>query len=213
MDDHAIVREGLAETLEREPDLMVCGETADAAQALALAEATGPHLAIVDLTLKNSNGLELIKDLQARYPGLLVLVLSMHDESLYAERVVRAGARGFMNKAEATQNLLQAIHQVLAGEVYLSEAAARQMAVKVLGKAARRHSQATTEHLSDRELQILQLLGRGYNVRQISTELNLDVSTVETYRARLKEKLGLKDANQLLQYAIRWNNSQPGAVP
>ena len=210
VDDHAIVREGLAETLSREPQFKVCAEAADAIQALTLADSTRPHLAIVDLTLKDSNGLDLIKDLHIRHPKLAVLVLSMHDESLYAERAIRAGARGFMNKAEATKNLLSAIRQVLAGELYLSDAATRQMAAKALGQSPARKSPTDADLLSDRELQIFELLGRGHSVRQIGAELNLDPSTIETYRARLKEKLGVKDANELLQRAIRWNNSQMG---
>lgn len=211
VDDHAMVREGLAEALSRERDLKVCGEAADAAQALALTASTRPHLAIVDLTLKNSHGLDLIKDLHARHPEVLVLVLSMHDESLYAERVIRAGARGFMNKVEATHNLLSAIRRVLAGEIYMSETAARQMVAKTVGHTQPGQALPVTDQLSDRELQIFQLLGRGRSVQQIGAELNLGLSTVETYRARLKEKLGAKDANELLQHAIRWNESQSGA--
>lgn len=210
VDDHVIVREGLAEALAREPDLMVCGGAGDAQQALSLAASTHPQLAIVDLSLKNSHGLDLIKDLLARHPDLRVLVLSMHDESLYAERVIRAGARGFMNKVEATRNLLKAIRKVMGGEIYLSEFATRQMAAKALGQNLSRQARVSVDNLSDRELQIFQMLGRGHNVRQIGTALHLDASTVETYRARLKEKLGVKDANELLQSAIRWNSSQTG---
>ena len=211
VDDHAMVREGLAEALAREPDLQVCGAAGDTAQALALAASARPHLAIVDLTLKNSHGLELIKDLRARHPEVLVLVLSMHDESLYAERVIRAGARGFMNKAEATQNLLHAIRRVLAGEIYLSETAARQMAAKALGQSPSGLALPLADQLSDRELQVFQRLGRGHSLRQISADLNLALSTVETYHARLKDKVGAKDANDLLQHAVRWNESHRGA--
>ena len=206
VDDHAMIREGLGDAIARESDLMVCGGASDARQALALAASEHPHLAIVDLTLKNSSGLDLIKQLLAQQPGLLILVLSMHDESLYAERVIRAGAKGYMNKAEATRDLFVAVRKILAGEIYLSEVAARHMAVKSVGQTQAK-SISNVEQLTDRELEILRRLGDGQNPRQIAAELHLDTSTVETYRSRLKEKLRLKDANDLLQFAIRWNKS------
>jgi len=209
VDDHAMVREGLAEAISREQDLTVCGAAADALEALALASSTQPQMAIVDLTLKNSSGLDLIKQLQVLFPEIRVLVLSMHDESLYAERALRAGARGYMNKEEATQNLLHAIRRVLKGDIYLSDAATKHMAAKALGKNPLQACLGL-DQLSDRELEIFKRLGDGQNPRQIATDLNLDRSTVETYRGRLKDKLRLKDANELLQVAIRWNKSQQG---
>lgn len=209
VDDHAMVREGLAEAIARERDLIVCGEAADAVEAMELANSARPQLAIVDLTLKNSSGLELIREFQTRHPEIQVLVLSMHDESLYAERAIRAGARGYMNKAEATQNFLRAIRHVLAGKIYLSDATTRQVAAKALGKNQAEFFHGL-EQLSDRELEIFQHLGEGKSPRQIANEINLDCSTVETYRTRIREKLEFKDANELLQAAIRWNKSQPG---
>ncbi len=199
-----MIRERLAEIIRREPDLLVCAEAEDRISALEAAAATAPNLAIVDLTLKNSHGLDLIKDLQMHYPGLGILVVSMHDESLHAERVVRAGARGYITKQEATRNILQAIRVVLDGGVYLSEKMAIKVAAKVAGPA--RHSPGSLDKLTDRELQVFELIGEGFSTRQIAGKLRLGIPTVDTYRGRIKDKLHLRDANELLQYAIRFNH-------
>ena len=206
VDDHPIVRERLAEVIRAEPDLVVCGEADSRSQAVAVIEDTAPDLLIVDLTLKDSSGLELIKDVQARAPRTMVLVVSMHDEALFAERCLRAGARGYLTKQEASRKVLTAIRKVLAGEVYLSEAIAQ----KVLGQVAGRPTPGEVRPLatlSDRELEVLGLLGHGLSTRQIAERLHLDSKTVETYRMRIKLKLGLDDANALLQYAIQWVRS------
>jgi DNA-binding NarL/FixJ family response regulator len=206
VDDHPLMREGLAEVLRREPDLQVCGEAEDRAQALAVIKATKPDLAIVDLALKQSHGLELVKDLTTLYPKLRTLVVSMHDEFVNAERAIRAGASGYITKQEATTKILQAVRCVLSGQVYLSERAALQIATKAAGRS-RSGSGLTVDGLTDRELQVFEMVGRGLSTRQIAEQLNLDVSTIETYRARIKEKLNLRDSVELLQNAIRWNSS------
>jgi DNA-binding NarL/FixJ family response regulator len=203
VDDHPMVRERLAEVIQREPDLKVCGEADDRFRALEVVAATRPHLAIVDLTLKHSHGMELIKDMRSQYPELAVLVVSMHDEALHAERVIRAGARGYITKQEATKKIMLAIRTVLKGDIYLSEKMAAQVASGALG-GARAKATPGIDRLSDRELVVFEMIGQGRSTRQIADELHLDMRTVETYRARIKEKLNLKDANELLQYAIRW---------
>ena len=206
VDDHPLMREGLAEVLRREPDLQVCGEAEDRAQALTVIKATKPDLVIVDLALKNSHGLELIKDLAALYPKLRTLVVSMHDEFVNAERAIRAGASGYITKQEATTKILQAVRCVLSGEIYLSHQAAARIAAKVAGRSHTRGGLAA-DGLTDRELQVFELVGYGHSTRQIAEQLKLDVSTIETYRARIKEKLNLHDSIELLQSAIRWNSS------
>jgi len=202
VDDHPMVRERLAEVIHREPDLAVCGEAEDRFKALELVASTRPHLAIVDLTLKKSHGMELIKDLHTRHPDLAVLVVSMHDETLHAERVIRAGARGYITKQEATRKIMLAIRTVLSGGVYLSERMTAQLAADAVGQ--RHRAGLPLDQLSDRELLVFEMIGQGHATRQIAEELHLDMRTVETYRARIKDKLNLKDANDLLQHAIRW---------
>jgi DNA-binding NarL/FixJ family response regulator len=203
VDDHPLVREWLGSLIQRESDLSVCGEAEDVQDALQKIEEANPDIAIVDITLRNTHGLELIKDLQARMPNLPVLVLSMHDESLYAERVLRAGAKGYITKQEATKKILTAIRHVLNGEVYLSEKMSARMLNKLV--VGRRDKQGySIERLTDRELEVFQLIGRGYNTRKIAEELRLGIKTVESYRARIKEKLKLNDATELLQHAIQW---------
>jgi DNA-binding NarL/FixJ family response regulator len=205
VDDHPMVRERLAEVLNREPDLRVCAEAEDRTKALDQAERCQPDLAIVDITLKNSNGLELVKDLKARWPHLKVLVVSMHEETLYAERAIRVGAQGYITKQEATRNILLAVRRVLAGGIYLSESSAG----RILGRLANHKQQAVTapqDVLADRELQVFELIGRGVSTREIATRLNIGVKTVETYRSRIREKLSLPEASDLLQHAISWTH-------
>jgi DNA-binding NarL/FixJ family response regulator len=206
VDDHPMVRERLAEVINRERDLSVCGEAESASQALEVVATAQPDLAIVDLGLKDSQGLDLIKDLQVRHPKLAVLVVSMHEGSLYAERAMRAGARGYITKQEATKHILEAIRRVLAGELCISDALARQWASNAF-TGSRAAGVNRLDCLADRELQVLELIGHGRGTRQIADALHLDTSTVETYRARIKEKLGLKDAAELLQHAIEWVHS------
>jgi DNA-binding NarL/FixJ family response regulator len=202
VDDHPMIRERLAEVIHREPDLEVCGEAEERHQALEGIRRTKADLAIIDLTLKHSHGLDLIKDLRIAQPEVAILVVSMHDDSLHAERVIRAGARGYITKQEATKNILLAIRTVLGGEIYLSEQTARRLASKLTGRIPAQTAPAI-DKLTDREMRVLELIGQGYGTKQIATILRLGVPTIETYRARIKDKLQLKDASELLQYAIR----------
>jgi DNA-binding NarL/FixJ family response regulator len=204
VDDHPLVRERLIELIDREADLEVCGEAEDRHEALELIAATLPDMAIVDLTLKSSLGLELIKDLQIRQPAVKILVVSMQDELVHAERCIRAGARGYITKQQASRHVMQAIRKVLDGGIYLSEAAASQLLSRSLGKQAGSDSTHPVLALTDREFQVFEMLGKGHSTRQIADLLTLDVKTIETYRARIKDKLGLKDAPELLQRAIAW---------
>ena len=206
VDDHPLVREWLGQLIQRENDLEVCGEAEDAPEAMAKIEQSRPDIVIADISLKHTHGLELVKDLQARLPSLPVLILSMHDESLYAERVLRAGARGYITKQEATKKILSAIRQVLSGQIYVSE----KMATRMLHQLVQGRPQETSspmERLTDRELEVFQLIGQGQGTRRIAEELHLGIKTVESYRARIKEKLKLTDGTQLLQQAIQWVHS------
>jgi len=207
VDDHPLVRERLAEIINREADLTVCGEAEDRHEAIAAIAARRPDLAIVDLTLKNSDGLELIKDIRSRWPKVRILVVSMHDESLYAERVIRLGAMGYITKQEASRRILLAIRRVLAGSIYLNE----RVAARIVGRLGT-HSGSGTETpadvLADRELQVFNLIGRGLNTGEIAARLHIAVKTVETYRARTKEKLKLRNSSELLQVAIAWTHGR-----
>lgn len=207
VDDHPMVRERLAEVIQREPDLTVCGEAESRHEAMEAIAASHPDLVIIDLTLKNSHGLDLIKDIQAQYPGLAMLVVSMHDELLHAERVVRAGARGYITKQEATRRILLAIRTVLKGGVYLSENVAAHIAANCVGRP-RTKSGLAIDELSDRELRVFELIGEGRGTRQIADELHLDMRTIDTYRHRIREKLHLKDTDELRHHAIRWTRAR-----
>ncbi len=206
VDDHPIVRQGLATLVDQQPDLEVCGQAETAADALRLVKSARPDVALVDLSLKGTSGLELLKDLKIRHPELPTIVVTMHAESLYAERVLRAGARGYVAKQEATEKVLTAIHRVLNGELYVSAETTERMLRRVVGGGA---GPATPEELlSDRELQVFQLLGMGRATRQIAKELHLSIKTIETYRANIKKKLNLNDGLELLQHAVRWAQDQ-----
>ena len=185
----------------------VVGEAEDAPEALEVIEKIHPDIVLVDISLKETSGIELIKDIHIRYPRLPVLVLSMHQESFYAERVLRAGAKGYVTKEEATEKVVAAIRQVLAGQIYLSD----RMASKMLSKLVegRPGSDAlSVERLSDRELEVFECIGQGLTTRQISTRLNRSVKTVESHRANIKRKLKLQNATELLQYAVQWVQSE-----
>jgi DNA-binding NarL/FixJ family response regulator len=195
VDDHPAVREGLALRIAQQPNLRVCGEAGEIAEAIHEVEKTKPDLVIVDLTLKNGHGLELIKRLKTHYPSIRILVWSMHPESLYAERVVRAGALGYVNKEHATERIIDAITQVLKGEYYLSESAVGVLQTKT-GPAF--------DLLSDRELETFELLGKGLNTTQVAAHMHLSPKTVETYRSRIKEKLNLHSGTELMQHAMQW---------
>src|ERR1017187_532039 len=205
VDDHPLVRERLAEIINREADLTVCGEAEDRHEALAAIPTKRPDLAIVDLTLKNSDGLELIKDIRVRWPKVRMLVVSMHDESLYAERAIRAGALGYITKQEATRKILVAIRRVLAGSIYLNETTAYHIISRLTSHASA-VAATQAELLSDRELQVFDLTGRGQNTVEIAARLRVAVKTIETYRSRVREKLKLKNSSELLQSAISWTH-------
>ena len=207
VDDHPLVRERLAEIINREKDLTLCGEAEDRHQALSAIKTCHPQLVIVDITLKSSDGIELIRDICARWPALLTLVVSMHDESLYAERALRAGARGYITKQEATRSILSAIRRVLAGQIYLNEKISSRILSR-LATPARSAVSSPAELLADRELQVFELTGRGLNTRQIAARLHLGVKTIETYRSRIREKLDLKDPEDLLPIAITWTHKK-----
>jgi DNA-binding NarL/FixJ family response regulator len=206
VDDHPMIREYLAALLEREADLAVCGEADDAPTALTRIETLLPDLVIMDISLRRSHGLELLKNLKALRPELPVLVLSMHDESLYAARAIRAGAMGYITKEEASRKILFAIRKVLNGEVYLSDQMSARMMKRLVG-GQRGETGSALEVLTDRELEVFQMIGRGLGTRRIAEELRIGIKTVESYRARIKEKLHLTDGTQLLQQAIQWVQS------
>jgi DNA-binding NarL/FixJ family response regulator len=201
VDDHPIIQQALADMLNHEEDIEVCGSTKTARTALDQIEKLTPDLVILDLVLQGANGIELLKDIRVRYPKQLVLMLSMHDESVYAFRALRAGAAGYIMKAEATERLLGAIRQVLQGGVYLSE----KMQKRVLGRMGGQPAESSQplDQLSDRELEVLRLLGQAMSTRQIANELHLSVKTIESHRAHLKQKLKLQSGAELIQYALR----------
>ncbi len=207
VDDHPIVRQGLTELVNHENDLIVCGQAEDANQAMKAVKELKPDIVIVDISLKETSGMELIKDLNVKYPKLPLLALSMHDESLYAERVLRAGAKGYIMKAEATEKVIMAIRKILSGEIYISDKMASKMMRKLVGGSSEINA-SPVELLSDRELEVFQLIGKGFGTRQIAERLYLSVKTIETYRAHIKEKLNLEDSAALLRYAIQWINSR-----
>lgn len=203
VDDHAVVRNGLAELINQAPDLTVVGEAATAEEALTKIEAAAPDLAIVDLTLGDMSGLELLKRLKARHPLLPVLVLSMHDEAFYAERCLRAGARGYIMKKEAIEQVEFAVRQILDGKVYLSQRMSNQFLLAVARGDADKIGSPVNQ-LSDRELEVFEYIGRGLGASEIARKLHLSVKTIESYQAKLKEKLHLKDSSQLFQHALHW---------
>lgn len=204
VDDHPIVREGLSLLLSTQPDLEVCGEAADASTALQLVAETSPDLVIVDISLKGGNGIDLIKRIKARDPAARMLVSSMYDESLYAERALRAGASGYINKQEATRKITDAIRAVLDGKIFLSERMAGQMLQRAVGGRSGRIEHSPLEDLSDRELEVFELIGRGRSTREIAEALHLSAKTVETYRDRVRKKLDLNDCSELTRHAIVW---------
>jgi DNA-binding NarL/FixJ family response regulator len=208
VDDHPIVRQGLALFIDREPDLMVCGEADGATSALqAIREAT-PDFVVLDISLDGPDGLELLKVVRSEYPNLPVLILSMHDESAYAERALRAGANGYIMKQEATEKVLTAIRQILRGDVYLSDRLTKRMLQQfVHGTVPPRDPLAK---LSDRELEVYRLIGAGHGTRQIADELHVSTKTVESYQAHIKEKLSLRNARELVQHAIESSVNEKG---
>ncbi len=203
IDDHPSTRDGLAIRIGWESDLTVCGEADDVVDALALIEREKPDLAIIDVSLKTGNGIDLIKMVRSKNQDIKLLVWSMYDESLYAERALRAGAMGYINKENVTDAIVSAIRTVLSGEIYLSSAMSSKMITQLV--AGNDSSIASpVDRLSDRELETYRLMGHGLNTTEIAKKLKLSPRTVETYRARIKDKLGVKDINELIMEATRW---------
>src|SRR4029453_17833904 len=203
VDDHPLFRKGLEELIQSDDSFAVCGEAGNAAEAMEMIRKLNPELAIVDLSLPGANGIELIKNIRAEFPKLPILVLSMHDESLYALSALRAGADGYVMKHEAMSNVVHAIHEVFNGRPYLSPAMAAQVITKFAHRQAEGEADAV-ERLSDRELEILELIGKGQEVRQIAKQLNLSPKTVETHRAHIKDKLDLKNSREVARFAPPW---------
>ena len=209
VDDHPIVRQGLALLIDRETDLMVCGEADGAMSALQAIREAAPDFVVLDISLDGPDGLELLKTLRVGYPNLPVLVLSMHDETVYAERALRAGANGYIMKQEATDRVLTAIRHILGGDVYLSDRLTKRMLQQfVNGSVSPRDPLAK---LSDRELEVYRLIGAGHSTRQIADELHVSTKTVESYQAHIKEKLALRNARELVQHAVEWSVNAKGA--
>jgi DNA-binding NarL/FixJ family response regulator len=210
VDDHPIVRQGLALLINREPDLTVCGEAEEMHAALSAIPVAKPDILIVDISLNGPDGLELLKNIRITSPRLPVLILSMHDESIYAERALRAGANGYIMKQEATENVLVALRRILNGEIYVSGRIANSMLQHYVHGASP-SPQSSISELTDRELEVFRLIGEGHSTRQIAEELHISVKTVESYQAHIKEKLSLRSARELVQHAIQWAISEKTA--
>jgi DNA-binding NarL/FixJ family response regulator len=207
VDDHPLVRESLISLINQQDDMEVCGDAEDMAHGLKAIGGLAPDVAIVDISLKESSGLELIKALRLRFPAVQLVVLSMHDEKLYAERCLRAGARAYVMKRESTRRIITAIREVAQGKLFLSDAMATALAQKFVG-GRQGGGGSPLEDLSDRELEVFNLLGRGLGTRQVADSLNVSIKTVQAYCARIKQKLQLGSATELLREAVRWHEQQ-----
>lgn len=207
VDDHPMMRAGLGHLIERQPDLAVCGEAANPAEALSILPSARPDIILADLTMPGRSGLEFVKDLLAISPELAILVVSMHDEAVYAERALRAGARGYIMKEAGGEAVVAAIRQILSGQAYVSPA----MSARILDNLSGRKPRGSTspiEKLSDREFEVFQLIGQGKSTRDIAEQLHLSSKTVDVHRSHIKEKLELKDATALIRHAVRWVETQ-----
>jgi DNA-binding NarL/FixJ family response regulator len=203
VDDHPIVRYGFAQLLAAAFDLVVCGQAADSRTAMEQLSTAAPHVVIVDVSLGSTSGIDLIREIKDQLPDVAVLVVSMHDELLYAERALRAGASGYLMKHEATDAIVRAIRTVAAGGIFVSEAMSMRLLQRVVAGGAP-HGSSRLDVLSDRELHVLELMGRGLGTRAIAEQLHISVKTVESYRARLKEKMNIKSGIELLRFAVSW---------
>jgi DNA-binding NarL/FixJ family response regulator len=208
VDDHPLVREWLSNLIQKNPDLVVCGEAEDATKALADIAGDEPDLAIVDLSLGGTSGLGLIQTIRSSFPNVGVIVLSMHDEEVYAERCIRAGARGYIMKRETTKKIIEAIREVLKGNLYLSKSMNEQLIQKGLWSDSPNFTPSIS-HLSDRELEVFRLLGQGYDINEIAKMLDVNMKTVHTYAGRIKEKMKVSTAAELLREALRWKDRLP----
>ena len=207
VDDHPMTREGLAANIDRQPDLEVCGEASNPAEAISVLAKLAPDLMVTDMTMPGRSGLEFIKDVHAMQPELPILVLSMHDEMLYAERALRAGARGYLMKDAGSAKFLEVIRLVLSGQSYVSPQVSARLVDAMSGRRPR-GSTSPIERLSDREFEVFRLLGSGKNTKEVAQALNLSPKTVDVHRGRIKEKLQLKDASSLIHHAVRWVETQ-----
>jgi DNA-binding NarL/FixJ family response regulator len=207
VDDHPLLRRGVGQLIDQEKDLQVVAEAEDAHKAITAIENNNPDVALIDITLHGASGIELLKNIKARFPKLKMLVLSMHDESVYAHRALRAGASGYIMKQEGTEKVLTALRKVLRGEVYLSDRLGNRMLHRLVsGRAPLTTS--PVEELSDRELEIFSLIGQGHGTRVIAEKLHLSIKTIESHRAHIKEKLNLQNASELVHHAIQWIQSE-----
>ncbi|WP_438483426.1 response regulator [Oleiharenicola lentus] len=207
VDDHPITRQGIKALVEQLPNVEICGEADSAPKAMELVSKLEPDLTIVDITLKSTNGIELTKNLRVQAPKMQILIVSMHDENIYAERALRAGAMGYLMKQEASENIITAIKRIQGGDIYLSDRIKEKMLHRLVNH---RNEEVVSpiETLSDREMEVFQLIGNGYGTRQIATKLNLSVKTIDSYREHLKEKLNLPTGSELVRYSIQWVKSQ-----
>jgi DNA-binding NarL/FixJ family response regulator len=207
VDDHPLLRKGVSQLIDQEKDLAVVAEAEDGNKAITAIETTKPDVALIDITLSGASGIELLKNLKVLFPKLKMLVLSMHDESIYAPRALRAGASGYVMKQEGAEKVLTALRKVLRGEVYVSERLGSRM-LHTLVKGRAPLSSSPAEQLSDRELEVFDLIGQGHGTRHIAEKLHLSIKTIESHRAHIKEKLNLQNANELVHHAIQWVQSE-----
>ena len=207
VDDHPVIRNGLTTIINHEQGMNVCGEAEDAHQALKAVTELKPDIVVADISLKNSDGLELTKNIKARHPRLPVVILSVHDEFIYAERALLAGAKAYLMKDSLSENIVKAVRAVLKGEIFVSDTISKKFLHKIAGDKAGT-AKTPIENLSDREFEVFRLIGEGLKASQIAKQLHLSTKTIETYRLRLKEKLNLADAAELLRYSIKWAKSQ-----
>lgn len=207
VDDHPAIREAIRDTIESTMDIEICGESSSSGEAFRMIEDLKPDVAIVDISLKDAHGLDLVQNVRAQYPEVRMIVFSMYEENVYAERAIRAGASGYLMKSEPTKNIVEAIRSAHEGEVYLS----RKMSSRILNKVAMGRTSEPSfaiDELTDREMAVFQMLGQGYSVQEIQDRLSLSRKTIETYRRRAKEKLGFDTVSELLQYAVQWTYGQ-----
>ena len=208
VDDHPAIREALGDAIESKMDLELVGQAASAEAALQLIGEVEPQVAVVDVSLEDAHGLDLVQNIRIQHPDVQVVVFSMYDENVYAERAVRAGASGYLMKSEPTQHVIEAIRSVTRGEIYLSRRMGSRLLSKVAMGRGSNSSSFTIDELTDREMAVFQMLGEGYSVEEITDRLHLSRKTVETYRRRAKEKLGFDTVAELLQYAVQWTHGQ-----
>lgn len=203
VDDHPVFRQGLIQLINQEEDMLAAGEAADAKEAMGLIEKVKPDLAVVDISLKEVSGITLTKEILSKFPSMLVLIISMYDESVYVDRVLRAGAKGYIMKQEATDHVISAIRKVLGGEIYVSEKWRDSLVQKFAGRS-KPAEDAATQRLTEREMEVLQLIGQGFATKKIATQLHVSGKTVDSHYANIKDKLNLSNSHELIQYAVKW---------